>query len=238
LGDVDTLKKAADNMGIQLSDEKLKLFSVYKSLLVEWNQKFNLTNITESDEIDIKHFADSLSPALSGELNGNLKLIDIGTGAGFPGIPLKIWNDSLDVTLVDSLNKRVNFLKEVISQLGLEGIEAVHGRAEEMGLSVPHRQVYDICISRAVASLNTLSEYCMPFVKSGGWFIAMKGPAAEEEVQEASKAIEILGGKIDRIEQFTLPGTDINYSIVMIRKVKSTPSKYPRGGGKPRKSPL
>lgn len=136
------------------------------------------------------------------------------------------------------MNKRVNFLKEVISQLGLEGIEAVHGRAEEMGLSAPHREVYDICISRAVASLNTLSEYCMPFVKPGGWFIAMKGPAAEDEVQEASKAIEILGGKIDRIEQFTLPGTDINYSIVMIKKIKSTPSKYPRGGGKPRKSPL
>ena len=225
-------------MGIELSEETLKAFGIYKKMILDWNQRINLTTITDPVEMDIKHFADSISPILSGKLEGHMKLIDIGTGAGFPGIPLKLWNGDLDVTLMDSLNKRIVFLNEVVAALGLDDIRAVHGRAEELALKSEYREKYDICISRAVASLDTLSEYCMPFVKLGGYFIAMKGPSASDEVKLASKAVEILGGRIEDIKAIALPDTELEHVLVIIKKEKSTPAKYPRGGGKPRKAPL
>ena len=236
--EVQTLFNLAGKMGIELSDETLKGFSIYKSMIIDWNQKMNLTAITDPTDMDIKHFADSLSPIVTGKLGGRKKLIDIGTGAGFPGVPLKLWNNDLEVTLMDSLNKRITFLDEVIAALGLENIHAVHGRAEELALKPDYREKYDVCISRAVASLDVLSEYCIPFVKQGGYFIAMKGPSAGEEVRLAEKAIEILGGKIEDIREVTLPDTELKHVLVLIKKEKSTPAKYPRGGGKPRSSPL
>lgn len=238
LENVDILKKTTAAMGIDLSVSSLDSFRKYKEMILEWNQKINLTTITDSEEIDIKHFVDSLSPILSGKLDGNKRMIDIGTGAGFPGIPLKLWNSDLDVTLMDSLNKRISFLNEVIFSLGLMKIHAIHGRAEELALKAEYREKYDICISRAVASLDTLSEYCIPFVKPGGYFIAMKGPSAAEEVKLAGKAVEILGGRVEDVLKVTFPGTELEHMLVIIKKEKNTPAKYPRGGGKPRKSPL
>lgn len=225
-------------MGIGLKEDDFKAFLKYKEMILEWNQRINLTTITENGEMDIKHFADSLSPALTGVLNGSKKVIDIGTGAGFPGIPLKIWNPQLQVTLMDSLNKRISFLELVISELGLKGITAIHGRAEELALKPEYREAFDICVSRAVASLDTLSEYCIPFVKPGGWFIAMKGPSAMEEIKLAGKAISILGGSVEDVREIRFPGTDIEHTLVMIKKLTKTPLKFPRGGGKPRKSPI
>lgn len=225
-------------MGIGLKEDDFKAFLKYKEMILEWNQRINLTTITENGEMDIKHFADSLSPALTGVLNGSKKVIDIGTGAGFPGIPLKIWNPQLQVTLMDSLNKRISFLELVISELGLMGITAIHGRAEELALKPEYREAFDICVSRAVASLDTLSEYCIPFVKPGGWFIAMKGPSAMEEIKLAGKAISILGGSVEDVREIRFPGTDIEHTLVMIKKLTKTPLKFPRGGGKPRKSPI
>lgn len=236
--DVEVLKKTSIDMGIYLTDKNLEDLLKYKEMILEWNQKINLTTITDGTEMDIKHFADSLSPTLTGILEGDKKIIDIGTGAGFPGIPLKIWNPKLRVTLMDSLNKRISFLDLVIKELGLNGINSIHGRAEELALKPEYRESFDICISRAVASLDTLSEYCIPFVKPGGWFIAMKGPAAVDEIKLAGKAISTLGGSVEDIKEIAFPGTDITHTLIMIKKVAKTPQKYPRGGGKPRKSPI
>ena len=191
--DISTLVKGIESLNIELDEDQRRSFIIYKELLKEWNQKINITSITEDVEIDIKHFLDSLTPITTKLIDGKKKLIDIGTGGGFPGIPLKVYNKELEVTLLDSLNKRIIFLDEVIKSLNLKDIEAIHGRAEELGRKVEYREVYDICISRAVASLDTLSEYCMPFVKVGGYFIAMKGPEVEEELKESEKGINILG---------------------------------------------
>lgn len=234
----DRLKRLSSEMGVELTEEMLHDFSIYKELLKEWNEKINITTITEDEEIDKKHFVDSLSPALTGLFNGDEKVIDIGTGGGFPGIPLKIRNGSLKVTLLDSLNKRIVFLGQVIDHLGLKDIEAVHGRAEELGLRPEFRESYDICVSRAVASLDTLSEYCMPFVRVGGHFVSMKGPEVDEEVKMSRKAIETLGGQLEGIRYVQIPESDIVHSLVVIKKIKPTPKKYPRAGGKPKKSPI
>ena len=236
--DISTLVKGIEDLNIELDDHQLESFTTYKELLKEWNQKINITSITEDVEIDIKHFLDSLTPISTNLMDGKKKLIDIGTGGGFPGIPLKLYNPELEVTLLDSLNKRIIFLDEVIKNLNLKDIEAVHGRAEELGRTREYREVYDICISRAVAALDTLAEYCMPFVKVGGYFIAMKGPDVEEELKESEKGIEILGGKIIKTEILTLPESDIRHSLIIIEKIKETPTKYPRAGGKPRSNPL
>lgn len=225
-------------MGIDLNEDGFKAFLKYKEMILDWNQRINLTTITDNDEMDIKHFADSLSPALTGVFDGSKKVIDIGTGAGFPGIPLKIWNPELKVTLMDSLNKRITFLELVIKELGLKEINAIHGRAEELASKPDYREVFDVCISRAVASLDTLSEYCIPFVRPGGWFIAMKGPSAIDEIKLAGKAISTLGGSVEDIREIRFPGTDIEHTLIMIKKLTKTSSKYPRGGGKPRKSPI
>ncbi|HOK63084.1 MAG TPA: 16S rRNA (guanine(527)-N(7))-methyltransferase RsmG [Soehngenia sp.] len=225
-------------LGLVLSNDALQKYEIYKDMLVEWNKKFNITTITEEDEIYIKHFCDSLSLVNTKLFDEKKRVIDIGTGGGFPGLVLKIYNEELDMTLMDSLNKRIVFLNEVIKELKLSNVKAIHARAEELGVSNEHREKYDIAVSRAVASLNTLSEYCLPFVKVGGYFIAMKGPDVKEEVEESKNAIKLLGGELERIEEIKLPFLDITHTLIMIKKVKQTPNKYPRQQGKPKKNPL
>lgn len=234
--DINTLLEGVKDLGIELNMEQQNQFTNYKDLLKEWNEKINITAITDDKEIDIKHFLDSLTP--SNYFVGKKKIIDIGTGGGFPGLPLKILNNDLEVTLLDSLNKRIIFLNEVIKELKLIDIIAIHGRAEELGRTQKYREQYDVCVSRAVASLNTLSEYCLPFVKVGGLFISMKGSNIDDELKESEKAINILGGKIIKKEVIILPGSDIEHSLIIIEKKKETPTRYPRAGGKPKKNPL
>jgi 16S rRNA (guanine527-N7)-methyltransferase len=238
MSSIETLIQGSKSLGLELEEEEINKFIEYKNLLKEWNEKINITSITDDVEIDIKHFIDSLTPLLTGLFNGKKKIIDIGTGGGFPGLPLKIVRNELEVTLLDSLNKRIIFLNEVINSLGLGEIEAIHKRAEELSRKDEYREQYDICISRAVASLNTLSEYCIPFVKKGGYFISMKGPDVEGELKESENAIKILGGKVTDKKIITLPMSEINHSLIIIEKVKETPTKYPRAGGKPKKNPL
>jgi 16S rRNA methyltransferase gidB len=211
-------------------------FAVYMELLREWNEKINLTAITDEEGILVKHFFDSCS--ISEFVDNNSKIIDVGTGAGFPGLPLKIVNDTLNLTLVDSLNKRINFLNEVKDKLGLKNVETVHGRAEDIGIDNKYREKYDFAVSRAVAELRILVEYLLPLVKVGGKVIAMKGPNIDEEVENAKKAVKLLGGEIERIESFRLGNTDNERTVIIIKKIKNTESKYPRKAGIPRKNPL
>lgn len=211
-------------------------FAVYMELLREWNEKINLTAITDEEGILVKHFFDSCS--ISEFVDNNSKIIDVGTGAGFPGLPLKIVNDTLNLTLVDSLNKRINFLNEVKDKLGLKNVETVHGRAEDVGIDNKYREKYDFAVSRAVAELRILVEYLLPLVKVGGKVIAMKGPNIDEEVENAKKAVKLLGGEIERIESFRLGNTDNERTVIIIKKIKNTESKYPRKAGIPRKNPL
>lgn len=238
MSNIDTLVNGIKELRIDLDNNQLEAFSKYKEMLKEWNEKINITSITDDIEIDQKHFLDSLTPLKTTLFNGKKTIIDIGTGGGFPGIPLKIANPDLDVLLLDSLNKRITFLNEVINELELENIEALHGRAEELSRKLLYREKYDICVSRAVASLNTLSEYCLPFVKVGGHFVSMKGPEVEEELKISNNAIKLLGGKVADTIYVQIPETDIVHSLIVIEKITKTPTKYPRGGGKPRKNPL
>ena len=230
----NSLIEKANCIGIEISQENAKQFYKYMKLLLEWNEKMNLTAITDPEEIILKHFVDSLTimPYLS---NANT-ILDVGTGAGFPGLPLKILEDNKEFTLLDSLNKRITFLQNVISELELKNIQAIHGRAEEY--ISQKRESYDIVTSRAVAKLNVLIEYMLPFVKVGGRCICMKSFEIEGELKEAKKAIEILGGKIEKVDEITLPTTDIKRKIVIIKKIKNTPNKYPRKAGTPAKEPI
>lgn len=221
---------------MNVSDEVAKKFDIYMKLLLEWNNKINLTAITDENNVIIKHFVDSCS--ILKFLDDNLKVIDVGTGAGFPGLPLKIVKDSLNITLVDSLNKRINFLNEIKDELELDGIETVHARAEDIGIDNKYREKYDVAVSRAVAELRVLVEYLLPLVKLGGRVIAMKGPNIDEEIENAKKAINILGGKIEKIENLKLGDTDNSRTIIVIKKIKNTDLKYPRKVGLPRKNPL
>lgn len=235
-----------DELGITLTKEQFQQFEQYYDLLIEWNNVMNLTAITEYSEVITKHFLDSLSIVKLRDVSCETfkgfeeesKLLDLGTGAGFPGIPLKIAFPKLNIVLLDSLNKRINFLKEVIKQLSLEGISAVHGRAEEFGRKEEFRENYDYCVSRAVARLVSLCEYCLPFVKKGGYFISYKSGKVEEELAEADYAIGQLGAKNERKVSFLLPDSDMERSLLLIRKCKETPRKYPRAGGKPISHPL
>lgn len=232
------LINGARELNIELNEKNIECFKIYKEMLIEWNQKINITTITNDEEVDIKHFLDSLTSLTTNLFSGNKKVIDIGTGGGFPGLPLKIINKELDMTLLDSLNKRIIFLNEVINKLDLKGIRAIHGRAEELSIKSDYREKFDIAISRAVASLNILSEYSLPFVKVGGYFISMKGPEIDEEMKTSNNAIKILGGKVIDTKFIKLPESNIVHSLITIEKIKETPTKYPRGGGKPRKNPL
>ena len=238
MSNVETLISGCEELGIELNEKKIEQFRLYKELLQEWNEKINITAITNDVEVDIKHFLDSITIFKTQKITKGKSIIDIGTGGGFPGVPIKIMEDGTDVTLFDSLNKRLIFLNEVISKLGLENIRTIHGRAEEYGIKEEYRESFDIATSRAVASLNILSEYCLPFVKVGGYFIAMKGPEVEEEIKGSENAIKVLGGKIEDKIDVKLPSSDITHNLLIIKKISHTPTKYPRGGGKPKKNPL
>ncbi len=226
------------HLGIVLNDTQKEQFHRFYEILVEWNSFMNLTGITEYEEVNEKHFVDSVSLVKAVDLSKVKTVIDVGTGAGFPGIPLKIAFPHLEIVLLDSLNKRVKFLNEVIEQLGLTGIRAIHGRAEDYAKQKEYREQFDLCVSRAVANLSTLSEYCIPYVNVGGMFIPYKSGEIDEEVETSKKAIHILGGKLSEVVKFRLPGTDIGRSFVKIEKIQNTSKKYPRKAGLPAKEPL
>lgn len=232
----EILRTYLKKIDIELSKKQIEQFYTYMNLLLEWNEKINLTAITEPEEVILKHFVDSLT--ISAYIKKGSKLVDMGTGAGFPGIPLKILRDDIEITLVDSLNKRINFLNEVIKELELREISTVHARAEEFGQNKKYREKFDIATSRAVANLSTLSEYLVPLVKLEGKIICMKGSEVKEEVENAKNAIKILGGKMEKEESFNLPNSDMKRNLVIIKKIKNTPAKYPRKPGTPAKEPI
>lgn len=232
------LKEKATEIGVILNDDQIAQFEAYYELLIEWNRVMNLTAITEKEEVISKHFVDSLLLAKYKNFNEDLKVIDVGTGAGFPGIPLKIAFPNLSITLMDSLNKRIKFLDEVILKLSLEGIETVHSRAEDGGRKDYYREQFDIALSRAVANLSSLSEFCMPFVKPGGYFIAYKSGALDEEMNPGKRAVRMLGGRIENIFTTTLPGTDIERKFLFVKKEEKISSEYPRKAGMAIKRPL
>ena len=225
-------------LGIQLTDVQKEQFDRYYELLIEWNRVMNLTGITEYDEVNLKHFTDSLTIVRIKNMENVSTLIDVGTGAGFPGIPIKIAFPHIKVTLLDSLNKRIKFLNQVVEELDLKDVVTLHGRAEDYAKKEEYREQFDLCASRAVANLSTLSEYCLPFVKKGGCFISYKSADSDEEIEQSKKALDILGGKIEKVDKFVLPGSDMGRALVMVEKVKNTPRKYPRKAGVPSKEPL
>lgn len=226
------------SFGIILSEKQLEQFVQYYELLAEWNERMNLTAITEYSQVIKKHFVDSLALVKACDINSPLSLIDVGTGAGFPGLALKIAFPGLKVTLLDSLHKRIQFLEEVTGRLGLEEVKMVHGRAEDYARHSEMREKFDLCVSRAVARLSVLCEYCLPYVKKGGMFVSYKSEKVSQEVKEAERAAAILGGCMERQVEFTLPDTDIYRNLVVIKKERATPGKYPRKAGLPGREPL
>ena len=230
--------KDLESLGIYLTGSQIDQFLRYYELLIEKNRVINLTAITDYEDVLKKHFVDSISLAKAMDLTKSLNIIDIGTGAGFPGLALKIAFPDLKVTLLDSLNKRIYFLNEVINELGLDGVETIHGRAEDFARPGKLRESFDLCVSRAVANLSTLSEYCLPYVKVGGFFVSYKSEKISEELETAKKAVSLLGGSIESQIEFMLPDSDIYRNLVMIRKNMDTPGKYPRKAGIPGKEPL
>lgn len=231
-------KDKVSALGVDLSDKQYEQFDKFYELLVEWNKVMNLTGITDYEEVNEKHFIDSLSIVKAIDISKIQTVIDVGTGAGFPGIPLKIAFPHLKITLLDSLNKRIKYLDTVIETLGLEEIHTIHGRAEDYARKEEHREKYDLVVSRAVANLSTLSELCIPYTKVGGIFVPYKSGEIEEEVEHAQTAIKVLGGKQKEIVKFTLPESDISRSFVKICKVKNTGKKFPRKAGLPAKEPI
>lgn len=236
--DFSHFQKILEKWEIPFSSEQQEQFVIYYKMLLEKNKVMNLTAITEFDEVLDKHFLDSIALARYVDLTTSISLIDLGTGAGFPGMPLKIMFPNLKVTLADSLNKRIVFLDEVIGELGLTDIQTVHARAEDLAHNSDYRERYDYCVSRAVANLSSLSEYCLPFVRIGGTFISYKSGEIEEELAAAKKAIFLLGGQFDQVIPFQLEGTDLGRSFVLINKDKKTAKTYPRKSGMPTKKPL
>ncbi|WP_346705945.1 16S rRNA (guanine(527)-N(7))-methyltransferase RsmG [Merdimonas faecis] len=236
--DYQILEQKLGELGIKQDQNQLERFHKFYQLLIEWNKVMNLTGITEYEDVVEKHFVDSLSIIKAIDLSGIHTVIDVGTGAGFPGIPLKIAFPHLRVVLLDSLNKRIKFLDEVISQLGLTEIRTIHGRAEEYARKEEYREQFDLCVSRAVSNLSTLSEYCLPYIQVGGIFVSYKSGEIDDEVEQSKKAVRILGGNIKEVMKFELPGTDIHRSFVLIHKEQHTQKKYPRKAGIPAKEPL
>ncbi len=235
---MNQLKEDALQFGVDLNEKQLTQFYRYYEMLIDWNEKINLTAITEFEEVLKKHFLDSISIGRIIEQDESVSLLDIGTGAGFPGIPIKIAFPNIKVTLLDSLNKRVNFLNEVIKELQLEDICSLHGRAEDFAKKKEMREQFDLCVSRAVANLSSLCEFCLPYVKVGGSFVSYKSGKAQEELEASENAVSILGGGNVKADEFFLPGTDFKRTFVIIEKVKETPAKYPRKAGTPIKQPL
>lgn len=236
--DISILESALGELGISWNERQMEQLLQYYELLVEWNGFMNLTAITDFHEVCIKHFADSLSITKAMDCTAPMRVIDVGTGAGFPGIVLKIFYPNMNIVLLDSLGKRVKFLNEVISQLGLSDIEAIHGRAEDFAKPDSLRESFDLCVSRAVANLSTLSEYCLPYVKVGGHFVSYKSEKVVEESQSAQKAIALLGGREVSHVELTLPSSDMYRCLVVMEKVSATPKKYPRKAGLPTKEPI
>ena len=235
---LDNFRKDLEALQIVLNKEQLCQFMSYYELLVEWNQVMNLTAITDFEEVCKKHFTDSLSLVKAYKINASISVIDVGTGAGFPGIPLKIAFPDIEIILLYSLHKRVDFLKTVIDNLGLKKIEALHGRAEDYAKEKNFREQFDLCVSRAVSNLSTLSEYCIPYVKIGGYFISYKSEKLSEEKKDAEYAISVLGGEIEDQISFQIPNSDINRNLLIVRKKKETPANYPRKAGLPLKKPI
>lgn len=228
------MAEESEKIGIKLPDEQLNEFYEYMQLLLEWNEKMNLTAITDPEEVIKKHFVDSIT--IKKYIKEENRLIDVGTGAGFPGIPLKIVDKSIKLTLLDSLNKRINFLNEIIEKLNLKEVNTIHSRAEEYAKNKV-RESYDVAVSRAVADLPILLEYLMPYVKLNGICICMKGPKAQKELERSKKAINILGGKLEKVEKITID-EEMERNLIIIRKIKDTPNKYPRKAGIPTKNPI
>ncbi|HBH12806.1 MAG: Ribosomal RNA small subunit methyltransferase G [Clostridiales bacterium 38_11] len=232
---VETLFRQSD---IAITTQQINQFLDYEKLILKWNQNINITAITRSRDIYIKHFIDS---AVINQYIGNnqpYSMIDVGTGGGFPGIPMKIMDETIQLTLLDSLKKRIAFLQAVVENLELKEVKLMHGRAEDFGSNVDFREKYDVATSRAVASINILAEYCLPFVKIGGVFIALKGENIEDELKNGEKAVKLLGGEVSSVIQYVIPGTDIGRSVVIIKKMDNTPEKYPRKAGTPSRKPL
>lgn len=230
----EILSTGFQKLGIDINDEKISLLEKYAEMLTEWNEKMNLTAICDREGIATKHFLDSGTALLTDKVKG--RVIDVGCGAGFPGLVLKILKNDIDLVLLDSLNKRLNFLNAVIDETGLAGVETVHARAEDGARRM--REQFDTAVSRAVANMTVLAELCLPFVKVGGYFLALKGPLADEELSHAKKAIEILGGKVEGIVEADIPFTDLNHKIIVVKKVRHTPMQYPRKAGIAAKSPI
>lgn len=234
----DLMAKAAEDVGLELTTEQYDQFITYMRLLQEWNEKINLTAIVDDEEIIKKHFIDSIKAFKRDEFKQNVNVIDVGTGAGFPGIPIAIMNPNINVTLLDSLNKRIKFLDIVINKLGLKNIKTIHSRAEDGARNKNLREKFDIATSRAVANMSVLSEYCLPYVKVGGKFIALKGPAVEQEIEESNIAIKTLGGELEQICEVKIEDTDLRHNLVVIKKIKECAKTYPRKAGTISKNPI
>ncbi|MCT8977609.1 16S rRNA (guanine(527)-N(7))-methyltransferase RsmG [Clostridium sp. CX1] len=232
------MNSACLDVQLDFNEDMYNKFMQYKDMIKEWNEKINLTAITEDEQMVKKHFIDSIKIFKFSPLREAKSIIDIGTGAGFPGIPIKLVKPDVDMTLLDSLNKRIIFLNEVINKLELKEIKTIHGRAEDFSRKIEYRQSIDVVVSRAVANLAVLSELCIPYVKIGGYFVAMKGPSVEEEIKEGKSAVSILGGKIEDIIEIEIEDSNLNHNLVVIRKVKETPKAYPRKAGTATKKPL
>ena len=235
---MDSLKKALDELNISYTEKQIQQFASYMDGVLEWNEKVNLTAITEHEEFIAKHFVDSVLCADFDEFKNAKTVIDVGTGGGFPGVPLAIMAPDKKFVLMDSLNKRLKIIDELTAEAGIMNTQTVHARAEELARNKNHREKYDVCVSRAVANLTTLSEYCLPFIKVGGYLLAYKGPDADQEIKDAAKAISILGRKLEKVEKSGLESFGLDHRILFIKKVKNTPAKYPRKAGTPSKEPL
>lgn len=234
----DILRQGIKGFGIEVSDQVISDLKTYREILVDWNQKMNLTGIEEEKEVFIKHFLDSISAVSNGYIKDGISLIDVGTGAGFPGLPLKICLQNIKLTLLDSLNKRINFLQEVSNTVNLKDVEFIHGRAEDFGKNSDYREQYDVATARAVAGLPILMEFCVPFVKVGGYFVCLKGPNANLELEESKAAMDVLGIEFVEKIDIELPNEELKHNILVFKKIKNTPEKYPRKAGKPAKSPI